>query len=452
MRWRTLNKMGSKVADHSVHRYGGVAQLFHWLIAIMIFVMFGLGWYMTDLETSTHKFEVYQIHKGIGVTILVLALFRLLWRLTHKTPPLPETMKGWERLAASGAHVALYGLIFLQPVIGILQSNAANFPIVLWGGIELPALIGPDQAIEETLVGLHHLFAELLALLVLVHIGAALRHHIMLKDDILRRMLPGAAVGTAVVVLAFGLIGPFFLTADQAAVRSAAVATPAAPAVTNITPETTAEPATSAAPEVTDITPDPPAAPTAETASDQAAADTSTGAGGAAWGIEAGSALGFIAQQQGSAVPGNFEAFDAEILFDPEDLDNSRLNVEIDTTSIATGHNDRDQMLNSPSFFDTKQWPSASFKSTKITAAGDGQFEALAQLTIRDVTKEVILPFTLEVTADPADPAKQLAHAKGELPIMRLDYGIGQGDWASTATVADEVVITIDIKASRTKE
>ncbi|NJO38387.1 MAG: YceI family protein [Rhizobiales bacterium] len=148
---------------------------------------------------------------------------------------------------------------------------------------------------------------------------------------------------------------------------------------------------------------------------------------------------------------GGFGAFDAEIVFDPDDLDASRIAVDIDVTSIATGHSDRDKTLNSPSFFDTAKWPSAAFKSRTITATGDGTYEAAGQLTMRDVTREVVLPFSLVIEDDPDDPNAMLAHARGELPIQRLDYGIGQGDWASTATVADEVVITIDIRASRPK-
>lgn len=436
------------MVDHSAHRYGGVAQLFHWLIAIMIFVMFGLGWYMTDLEMGAEKFAIYQIHKGIGVTIFALAVLRLLWRLTHPAPPLPATMKGWELFAASGTHWALYALIFLQPVIGVLQSNAANFPIVLWGSIELPALIGQDKAMEETLVGLHHLFAKLMALLVLAHIGAALRHHFMLKDDILTRMLPNAAIGTGVVILALGFLGPFFISSDEApvAVRTEVVEVTNTE-VMNIDSTNAEAPSSETAPAEAEQVAE--ASDQADTSQASAASTAAITTG--AWAIQEGSALGFIAQQQGSDVAGSFANFDAEILFDVDDLENSRLSVEIDATSITTGHTDRDQTLNSASFFETKKWPAATFRSKKITAIGDGQFEALADLTMRDVTKEVTLPFTLEIQGDPDDPSRELAHAKGDLPILRLDYGIGQGDWTSTATVADEVVITIDITASRAK-
>ncbi len=418
------------LSDRSRQQYDNLAQLLHWLMAILVIVVFGLGWYMTFLDrTDPATFQLYQIHKGIGVVILGLAVLRLLWRLTHAAPPLPDHMKGVERLVASAAHGLLYGLIFLQPVIGILQSNAANFPIVLFGQFELPALIGPNKVIEERLVGLHHLLAKILAVLVLAHIAAALRHHLILKDDVLRRMMPSAAVGLGVIILSAGILGPQFtsslVTGGQQVER--------------------AQPEEGAAPIA-------PSTAGVEAVTDRAEAETSAAVpSDGAWAVEEDSALGFIARQQGAEVPGSFERFEAEILFDPADLENSRISVEIDVTSISTGYSDRDQMLNSASFFETATWPRAIFRSTAITAAGEGGYEAAAELTMRDVTKAVTLPFTLVIEDDPADPARELAHAQGELPVLRLDYGIGQGDWASTSTVADEVVITIDLRASRSK-
>ncbi|MGI9511179.1 MAG: YceI family protein [Geminicoccaceae bacterium] len=396
--------------------YDGVARGFHWLTALLVFAMFGLGWYMADLElTDPNKFRLYQIHKSIGIVIFVLALIRLAWRLTHEAPAWPEHMAAWERAAAAGAHWALYGLILLQPLIGVLQSNAANFPIVFYGGFELPALIGPNEPVADILNNLHHLVANVLAGLVILHVGAALRHHIQLKDNVLRNMMPSAGLASGVLVLTLAfLLPPFFLTEGPK-------------------PRATAENAE------------------AEPAVAAAATDGTEENEDDLWTIEEDSALGFIARQQGSPVEGSFGAFDAKIAFDPDDLENSRLDVEIDVTSISTGHTDRDKTLNSPSFFDSATWPSAAFKSSRIAAKGEGQYEAAGTLTMRDVTKEVALPFSLTIEGDSDDPAGLRAEAKGELPILRLDYGIGQGEWTSTGTVADEVVITIDIKATKTQ-
>lgn len=171
-------------------RYGAVAQLFHWVIAVLILFQFGLGWYMEDLPIGPQKFDLYQLHKSMGLTILALAVLRLGWRLFNPAPPLPASMARWEQLAARTSHALLYGLIFLQPVVGYLQSNAANFPIVLWGVLPIPALLPENEALADALVAVHSWGATALAIVVLVHISAALRHHLWLKDDVLRRMLP----------------------------------------------------------------------------------------------------------------------------------------------------------------------------------------------------------------------------------------------------------------------
>lgn len=178
-------------------RYGTVAQTLHWLIAALVAVMFGLGWYMADLPLGQHKFDMYQLHKSIGITILVLAAVRLLWRVFNPAPPLPGSMPPWQRTAAHISHALLYVLLFAQPVIGFLQSNAANFPVVWWGVVRLPPLIGSDEPLAETLVEVHVWNSRLLLLLVVIHAGAALRHHFVLKDDVLRRMLPSARISSS---------------------------------------------------------------------------------------------------------------------------------------------------------------------------------------------------------------------------------------------------------------
>jgi polyisoprenoid-binding protein YceI len=168
----------------------------------------------------------------------------------------------------------------------------------------------------------------------------------------------------------------------------------------------------------------------------------------ASWTIEDGSAIRFEAYQQGAPVQGSFERFTADIVFDPDDLAGSRIEVEIDTASIATGHRDRDTALRSPPLFDVEQWPRARFASTKMEHLGGESYQAQGQLTIRDVQKDVVLPFTLRITEHPSEPGLQRADATGELTISRLDFGVGQGEWASTATVGEKVVIAIVIAAA----
>jgi cytochrome b561 len=177
-------------------RYGTIAQTLHWLIAALIVVMFGLGWYMTGLPLSERKFELYQLHKSLGITILVLAAVRLLWRLFNPAPPLPATMPAWQRAAAHASHGLLYLMLFAQPLIGFLQSNAVNFPVVWWGVVRLPPLIGTDEMLGDALLEVHRWNSRLLLALVLVHAAAALHHHFVLKDQVLHRMLPGSPVNS----------------------------------------------------------------------------------------------------------------------------------------------------------------------------------------------------------------------------------------------------------------
>jgi cytochrome b561 len=178
------------VSASAALRYGGVAQALHWLVAALVLTMFGLGWYMSDLPLGQQKFDLYQLHKSLGLTIFALVVVRLAWRLRHPPPPLPAGMPAWERAAARITHALFYLLLLVQPLIGFLQSNAVNFPIIMWGVLPLPALIGSDETLGEILILIHENVARVLLGLILLHVAAALRHHFLLKDDVLRRMLP----------------------------------------------------------------------------------------------------------------------------------------------------------------------------------------------------------------------------------------------------------------------
>lgn len=176
---------------NSEHRYGVLAQSLHWVIAALVLTMIAVGWYMTGLPLAPETIKVYNLHKSIGVLVLALMVLRLVWRLITPAPALPDSLAGAERIAAKASHLLLYLLLFAQPLIGILHSNAANFPIVVFDSVTLPALIGPDDAFKKILSTVHFVTGWSILALVCLHVAAALRHHILLKDDILRRMLPG---------------------------------------------------------------------------------------------------------------------------------------------------------------------------------------------------------------------------------------------------------------------
>ncbi len=170
--------------------YTRTAISLHWIIALLIFTVFPLGIYMHDLPLSPHKLQLYSYHKWLGVTVFLLMLIRLYWRLTHRPPALPQSMPRWERLAAEGVHYLLYALLFAIPVSGWLMSSAKGFQTVWFSVLPLPDLVGKDKALGDALKQLHELFNFTLFGLLGGHIGAALKHHFIERDGILARMLP----------------------------------------------------------------------------------------------------------------------------------------------------------------------------------------------------------------------------------------------------------------------
>jgi cytochrome b561 len=185
-----INRRGITVqVRNSIARYGALAQLFHWIIVALIITQYVLAW-QADHATGLHKIAPLIQHKSIGMTVLALAVLRLLWRWSNPPPALPAHMPKWERWAAHASHFLLYVFLFLQPVSGLLMSQARNYQVSWFGLFTFPALIAPDKQAYDFLVSVHGLLATALFCVALLHIAAALKHHLFDKDDVLRRMLP----------------------------------------------------------------------------------------------------------------------------------------------------------------------------------------------------------------------------------------------------------------------
>jgi cytochrome b561 len=179
--------------------YTTTAKILHWLIALAIIFMLALGWSFSFLPNGETKFTLFQLHKSIGITILVLSLLRLIWRLTHKAPPLPTTMPKWEQAAAHIGHFLLYVVMIGMPLSGwaMVSASPHNIPTILFGVVPWPALpvlstIDNKQEVSHALNGVHGTVAYILAALVVGHAAAALKHHFISRDDILLRMAPSS--------------------------------------------------------------------------------------------------------------------------------------------------------------------------------------------------------------------------------------------------------------------
>lgn len=180
-----------KTARHSPPLvWNPVSKFFHWSTAILILVMFGLGWVAVTYPMSPTKIELFNWHKSLGLFILAWVVLRLLWRLTHPAPELPADMRRSERWAAHLSHGGLYVLMLAMPISGWVINSAADFPLKWFGLFLVPSLVGPDERVQDAAESVHYvLFWSLLGVIVL-HAAAALHHHLVRKNDLLLRMLP----------------------------------------------------------------------------------------------------------------------------------------------------------------------------------------------------------------------------------------------------------------------
>lgn len=170
-----------------MHYYSGVAIIFHWVLAVALVGCFSLGLYMTELPISPERIRLYSWHKWAGSTILALTLLRVLWRLTHR-PPEDVPMPPWQKKASRAAHHLLYLLSLAVPLVGWAYSSSAGFPVVVFGVLPLPDFVPADKALAAALKPWHQTLAWTLAVLVLAHAGAALKHQFIDRDGLLSRM------------------------------------------------------------------------------------------------------------------------------------------------------------------------------------------------------------------------------------------------------------------------
>jgi cytochrome b561 len=169
--------------------YGGLAKFLHWAIVLLIVPQYFLAEAAHDLPNGIEKLQLLTWHKSLGMTVLLLALVRIGWKLANRGLPGPVG-EPWQRKAAAAGHGLLYLLILAQPLTGWLMSSAANYPVTLFDWFQFPALIGENHDLHEQLEEVHELLFTLMLVVVAVHIAAALYHHFILRDGVLRRMLP----------------------------------------------------------------------------------------------------------------------------------------------------------------------------------------------------------------------------------------------------------------------
>ncbi len=406
-------------------RYTAVAIALHWAIALLIVGMIAFGWILEDMAggPGSQKVALIQVHKSIGITILLLSVARLVWRLMNPPPPEPP-MPQWQKLLATSVHILLYVLIIAMPLAGWIMASASTAHDTRFFGtleVSLPGFAGMDaearKSIEEGFRSVHGNLAWVIIAMLALHIAGALKHQFIDKDGLIARMAPGLfgrTVGPPAkghgALWAFGASALIF-----AAVAGSSLLSSGAPAATT---------GPDGQPQLVENSP----------------------AGN--WAVDpAQSSIKFRSGYMGRPFEGRFGKWDATIQFDPAKPENARIRVVIPTATADAGDPYFNENITQGDWFDVQKHPEAVFEvSQGVAKKSEREYEATGALTLKGQTYPVRLPFTLDISGD-------TAKMHGEATLKRLDLGVGRDTLAEAKGdeewVQNNVVVVIDVVATR---
>ena len=391
--------------------YGLISKAFHWLSAFIILALIVVGLYMGSIPYSPFKLEIYALHKSFGLLVLWLVGLRILWKLLTVKPEAHPNHQWWEKLLAKITHVFLYIAMIGMPLSGWLMSSAGEYPVPFFG-LQMPDLVGKDKELAGLMQDTHKILAYMLIVAVGLHAAGALKHHFIDKDTTLVRMMARP----------MQKIGPYILMVILAAFATGVIAffPQKQPVMENQKQGTQSTIENSQATEVTNQ-----------------------------WNIvKRQSVLGFKASVYQKEFTGEFKNFNGDIIFNPDNLEESNVNIQIDIGSVDSQDEERDSSMLNEEWFDVNQHPYARFKADRFTKEAQGKYVAHGALTIKGVVMPVTLPFNLKIT-ETADNTRE-AVVTGQLRLNRLDYGLGKGRWEAADSVGLEVLVDIRLTATAT--
>jgi cytochrome b561/polyisoprenoid-binding protein YceI len=414
-------------------RYHRAAMALHWLLAALLAFQFALGLRLESIAVLSDRFNAYQLHKSVGILILLLSLVRLVLRYILPRPPAADG--GAKGLAAKLTHGLFYAVMIGGPLSGwaVVSTARIKLPTVLFGIVPWPHLPLP-AGLQEPSALAHSVLVWLLPALIALHL-AGVAWHWRQHDGVAQRMVPapvapsGAVLGGLSLLALAAVTGTMLtppdwwhgISAPPAAAPSVAAGADQPAPIDIATPE----------PQVTEPEPSP-----EPTSSETAVALSSD------WQMQPGSRLGFSTNYAGTAINGSFGNWRAEIHFDPADPDQARISATIMLTSARSGDTARDETLKGPSFFNTASQPTARFVASGFQQAGKDRYTAAGTLTLNGVSRPVRLTFTLVITGDKA-------RASGQASLSRLAYRIGRDEWEATDQIPDAVGVSFTINAVR---
>lgn len=381
---------------NSETKYGLLASGLHWIMAALVIGTLGIGLILEDLGRTPDALKIYALHKSLGVTVLALVVFRAAWRHISKSPASLVTHKDWEKKLAKIAHIVLYVCMIAMPLSGWIMSSAKGYSVSFFGLFDLPNFVPKDKGLSDTAKEIHEIVSNVLISAIALHAAGALKHHIIDRDETLRRMLPFPLI-VAILVPAFLML--------------------ASPSAHSNSPSPVPQ-----------------------------------------WIIQKDqSHLTFQGTQGGASFTGEFKVFDGMILFAPDNLANSSAKITIGMASAVTGSDDRDSAIIGADWFSSILFPQAKFETTGFekvhimhhyvttgyeTPKVQNGYVAHGKLTIRDITLPVELHFKLNIEGD-------TAKIHGETILNRLDFGVGQGEWQDTKAVGGDVVVKVALIAKK---
>lgn len=387
--------------DESGESYNAVAKILHWLIAAMVVLQFVLANLAEGAEDAGSKFQQLVLlanHKSVGLTILCLAIIRLVWRVVHP-PPAPLPMPAWQLKASSISHWSLYALLILMPLSGWLMSSASAISVSWFNLFQLPDLVAANEGLKEFFEDAHEIFATLLFVLALIHVAAAIKHTFINHDGVLRRISSTLTLSLFITVLILGVLA---LTRIGRASE---------------TPMDRLLPAVSSGQEVKPV-------------------------GMPQWQIDYDkSYIRFTAEQAGAEFESEWQDWQAEMYFDAAHLDASSFNVAISANSVETMDKERNETLMDSEWFDGVNFPQIYYRAETFTALPDGDFSAHGEMQVKEMAAPVELIFSVRQDGEQVT-------LQGNATLDRIVLGVGTGDWTDTTWVGQFVEVEVHVEAT----
>jgi cytochrome b561/polyisoprenoid-binding protein YceI len=402
-------------------RYSLTAIILHWLLAALLFFQISLGWGMGAVKGHA-GFAAFQLHKSIGITILALTLLRIAVRFWKPRPAALEG--GVNGLLAKLVHLGLYVFMLGAPLTGwaLVSTAKIKVPTLLFGTVPLPHLPVPQSG-HDLFEGSHSAIVWIGLALFLLHVAGALRHHVLLRDGLIYRMVPGRSL---VAMLGLVALIPIGMALGKAVIGEgtpdAAAASP--DAGTNVsTPEGNEADGNDAAAAVLPANTADAAEGNVAVANAAAPVEEEKLGPPPVWSVQPGGRLGFGVGNGAETINGSFSRWTAKIAMDPDHAETADIRVEIDLASASVGDATQDGMLSGDEFFGVAAHPRAVFTAKGAERTGAG-YVARGTLALKGVSAPQTIRFTLAGSGDTRT-------VSGKATIARARFGVGTGESAA---------------------